>query len=409
MSHVELVFLRVARNVKNASRLKASQFNYTFIAMKKNNLTETINGVASTASTECTNHQQWTKYHSKQGHGFAAEDANALYDKMHGKHVDKVGLDNSKNGADRIVNGVEIQTKYCANATKSVDAAFENGQFRYSGMKLEVPKEQYEEALQIMREGISQGKVPGVTDPNMAEQIIVKGHYTYDEAVRIAKAGNMDSIKFDIKTQAVACTFACGLSFAVSYCTAKSKGMSHTDALKFAARQAAKSGCSTLVTGVAAQQLLRTHVGRNFAAIATKAVKPVVRSAMKTEVGKNVLTKTASVIAGKQVAGVAATNVITKALRTNAVVSTVVFVGTSIPDTLRLCCGKITGREYAENTASNAAGVGGGWAGASAGAAIGSAVFPGIGTAVGGILGGLGGGISASLGVKKVFSLFKQL
>ena len=393
--------------MKNASRLKASQFNYTFIAMKKNNLTETINGVASTASTECANQQQWTKYHSKQGHGFAAEDANALYDKMHGKHVDKVGLDNSKNGADRIVNGVEIQTKYCANATKSVDAAFENGQFRYSGMKLEVPKEQYEEAVQIMRERISQGKVPGVTDPNMAEQIIVKGHYTYDEAVRIAKAGNMDSIKFDIKTQAVACTFACGLSFAVSYCTAKSKGMSHTDALKFAAKQAAKSGCSTLVTGVAAQQLLRTHVGRNFAAIATKAVKPVVRSAMKTEVGKNVLTKTASVIAGKQVAGAAATNVITKALRTNAVVSTVVFVGTSIPDTVRLCCGKITGREYAENTASNAAGVGGGWAGASAGAAIGSAVFPGVGTIVGGIVGGIGGGIGASLGVKKVFSFFK--
>lgn len=375
--------------------------------MKNNKTKSTINGISSTASTECTNQQQWTKYHSKQGHGFAAEDANALYDKMHGKRVDKVGMDNSKNGADRVVNGVEIQTKYCANATKSVDAAFENGQFRYSGMKLEVPKDQYKEAIRIMRERIGQGKVPGATDPNMAEQIIVKGHYTYDEAVRIAKAGNMDSIKFDIKTQAIACTFACGLSFAVSYCTAKSKDMCHADALKFAAKQAAKSGGTTLVTGVAAQQLLRTHVGRNFAAITTKAVKPVVRSAMKTEVGKNVLTKTASVIAGKQVTGVAATNVITKALRTNAVVSTVVFVGTSIPDTVRLCCGKITGREYAENTASNAASVGGGWAGASAGAAIGSAVFPGVGTIVGGIVGGIGGGIGASLGVRKVFSFFK--
>lgn len=375
--------------------------------MKKNNLTETINGVASTASTECTNQQQWTKYHNKQGHGFAAEDANALWDKMHGKRVDKVGLDNSKNGADRIVNDIKIQDKYYQTAKKSVDSAFENGQFRYSGMKLEVPKNQYDEAVRIMRERISQGKVPGVTDPNMAEQIILKGHYTYEEAVRIAKAGNMDSIKFDIKTQAVACTFACGLSFAVSYCTAKSKGMCHTDALKYAAKQTAKSGGTTLITGVAAQQLLRTHVGRNFAAIATKAVKPVVHSAMKTEVGKNVLTKTASVIAGKQVAGVAATNVITKALRTNAVVSTVVFVGTSIPDTVRLCCGKITGREYTENTVSNAAGVGVGWAGASVGAAIGSAVFPGVGTIVGGIVGGIGGGIGASLGVKKVFSLFK--
>ena len=375
--------------------------------MAKDFSSSSVKGVASVANTQCTNDQQWTKYHSKQGHGFAAEDANALWDRMHGKRVDKVGMDNSKNGADRIVNGVEIQTKYCANATKSVDAAFENGQFRYSGMKLEVPKDQYDEAVRIMRERISQGKVPGVTDPNMAEQIVLKGHYTYDEAVRIAKAGNMDSIKFDIKTQAVACTFACGLSFAVTYCSAKAKGMSHTEALKTASVQAAKSGGATMISGVAAQQLLRTQVGRNFAAAATKAVKPVVRAAMNTEVGKQMVTKTASVIAGKQVAGAAAANVVTKALRTNAVVSSVVFVGTTIPDAVKLCRGKISGQEFAENTTSNAAGVGGGWAGASAGAALGSVICPGIGTAIGGIIGGIGGGISASLGVRKVFSWFK--
>ena len=375
--------------------------------MKKGNYAETVNGVASTASTECTNQQQWTKYHSKQGHGFAAEDANALWDKMHGKRVDKVGMDYSKNGADRIVNGVEIQTKYCASATKSVDAAFENGQFRYSGMKLEVPKDQYEEAIRIMRERIVQGKVLGVTDPKMAEQMVIKGHYTYDEAVRIAKAGNLDSIKFDIQTQAVACAFACGLSFSVTYCTAKAKGMSHTEALKVASIQAAKSGGATMISGVAAQQLLRTQVGRNFAAAATKAVRPVVRAAMNTEVGKQMVTKTASVIAGKQVAGAAAANVVTKALRTNAVVSSVVFVGTTIPDAVKLCRGKISGQEFAENTTSNAAGVGGGWAGASAGAALGSVICPGIGTAIGGIIGGIGGGIGASLGVRKVFSWFK--
>lgn len=162
-----------------------------------------------------------------------------------------------------------------------------------------------------------------------------------------------------------------------------------------------------MVTGVAAQQLLRTEVGRNFAAVATKAIKPVVQAAMKSELGKQAVTKTATVIAGKQVAGVAATNVVTKALRTNAVVSTVVFVGTTIPDAVNLCRGKITGAQFAENTTTNAAGVGGGWAGASAGAAVGSMICPGVGTVIGGIVGGLGGGIGASLGVKKVFSWFK--
>ncbi|MCI5647399.1 MAG: hypothetical protein MR299_07055 [Bacteroidales bacterium] len=381
--------------------------NLILMLMAREIRNSSVNGVASVASTQCTNDQQWTKYHSKQGHGFAAEDANTMWERWHGKSVNKVGLDNSLNGADRISDGVQIQTKYCADAGKSLGAAFENGTYRYGGMKIEVPSDQYEEAVRIMRGRISNGEVPGVTDPNMADQIVIKGHYTYDEAVRIAKAGNLDSIKFDIQTQAVACAFACGLSFAVTYCSAKSQGVSHTEALKIASKQAAKSGATTMVTGVAAQQLLRTEVGRNFAAVATKAIKPAVQAAMKSELGKQVVAKTATAIAGKQVAGAAAANVLTKALRTNAVVSTVVFVGTTIPDAVNLCRGKISGAEFAENTTTNAAGVGGGWAGASAGAAVGSMICPGVGTVIGGIVGGIGGGMGASLGVKKVIGWFK--
>lgn len=375
--------------------------------MKKNNLNESVNGVASVASTKCINDTQWAKYHTKGGHGFAAEDANAMVDQLHGKRVDKVGVNNAKNGADRIVNNVEIQTKYCSTASTSIDAAFENGVYRYPGQVIEVPKDQYTDAVRIMRGRISNGQVPGVSDPGMAEQLVVEGHYTYDEAVRIAKAGNIDSIKFDIRTQTVACAFSSGLSFVINYATAKANGASHEEALKLATKQAAKSGFTTMVTGVAAKQLLRTQVGRNFAAVATKAVKPVVQTVMKSETCKSVLTKQASVIAGKQVSGAAATNILTKAARTNAVVSAVVLVGTTIPDAVDLCRGKISGRQFAENTTSNAAGIGGGWAGASVGAAIGTAICPVIGTAIGGIIGGVGGGIGASLGVKKVFSLLK--
>ena len=95
---------------------------------------------------------------------------------------------------------------------------------------------------------------------------------------------------------------------------------------------------------------------------------------MKTQVGREVLTKTASVVAGKQVAGQAAVNVLTKAARTNAVTGAAMFVATSVPDTVKLCRGKISGSDYAENMVSNAAGIGGGWAGASAGAALGTAI-----------------------------------
>lgn len=41
-----------------------------------------------------------------------------------------MGGDNAKDGPDRMVNGVNIQTKYCYDAASSVQAAFENGQCR---------------------------------------------------------------------------------------------------------------------------------------------------------------------------------------------------------------------------------------------------------------------------------------
>lgn len=62
-----------------------------------------------------------------QGHGYAAEQANNLYDILTGKDAKIVGGDNAKDGPDRMVNGVNIQTKYCHDAASSVQAAFESG------------------------------------------------------------------------------------------------------------------------------------------------------------------------------------------------------------------------------------------------------------------------------------------
>ena len=55
------------------------------------NFSESVNGVASVASTKCVNDQQWTRYHARQRRSYAAEDANAMHDILHGKSVDKVG------------------------------------------------------------------------------------------------------------------------------------------------------------------------------------------------------------------------------------------------------------------------------------------------------------------------------
>ncbi len=180
-----------------------------------------LHGAFSTASAHATETKtQWTKYPHKTGHGFSAEDANAIHDELSGKKVDRVGSENIKGGADRISNGTLIQTKYYQSARGSVDSAFSNngnGNYQYEGQVLEVPKDQYSKAVERMQEKIKEGKVPGVSDPDKARELVKEGNMTYLQAKNIAKAGNIDSIKFDIQTQAVVTGISAGLSFVVSF------------------------------------------------------------------------------------------------------------------------------------------------------------------------------------------------
>ena len=88
------------------------------------------------------------RFHASGGTGFAAEQANSLYDNLTLHPAKIVGDNNAKNGADRLVGFTPVQTKYYSTAKASVNAAFENhgsGEYRYVTnhgrvMDLEVPK-----------------------------------------------------------------------------------------------------------------------------------------------------------------------------------------------------------------------------------------------------------------------------
>lgn len=361
-------------------------------------------GTASVLSTSATESTQWRQYHRgnrRTGHGFAAEDANALADRRSGHNVQKTGWDNAPNGPDRIVDGVKIQTKYCQSARASVNSAFDDqtGKYRYSGQQLEVPKDQYAEAVKVMKEKIREGKVDGVTDPAQAQKLVRKGHYTYDQAVKIAKAGNWESLKFDIRNQAGASATAGAISAAVTFASAKHQGATTKEAFKASGIQAGKTAGKTMVTGVATQQFLRTSAGRATTAVLQKSANKAIDAAMRSSIGRKVVEKTAEGVGKRALTGTAARNVLSRTASTNVVTATAAFAISAIPDTIRLCTGKISGKEYGERTACNGAGAVGGTGGAWAGAAIGSCICPGIGTAIGGIVGGIG----ASAGVSKLF------
>ena len=55
-------------------------------------------------------------------------------------------------------------------------------------MKIEVPADQYSQAIEYMKTRISNGQVPGASDPNMAYDIIRKGKLTYNQALNLAKS-----------------------------------------------------------------------------------------------------------------------------------------------------------------------------------------------------------------------------
>ena len=368
----------------------------------KRNLKTTPLGYAGIGSAKNIETTQWTKYHSSQAHGFTAEDFNALCDRLCGHSVDKIGLNNELNGADRIVNGVKVQTKYCRSAYDSVSSAFDtNGNYRYLEMKLEVPRGQGKEAIRIMEEKIKSGKVPGVSDPVFAKDIVIEGKCTYDQAVRIAKAGNIDSIKFDVMNQMVTCTYVVGLSFIIGYVFTRIVGGSKEDAIRTAVSQAVKNGVTTMTVSVAIEQFLRTQAGRNAAASLTNVAKKGVDVFYGTSMGKPIIEKMMTSILGKATAESAARNACIKLARTNIITTTGITIATIAPDIVKGCTGKKSWKQVSKNSLVNFAGIGLGSAGWWAGAAAGTAIFPGVGTIIGGLAGALGGGFVGSIGTKK--------
>lgn len=321
---------------------------------------------------------QIAKYGGESGHGFAAEDANHINDTLRLKHAVKVGADNVRNGPDRLVNGTYIQTKYCKTAYKTVDAAFDlnTGLYRYDGQVLEVPKDQYEQALVLMGNRIARRQVPGYSNSADAAKLVRRGAYTYRQARNIARAGNLDSLLFDAKSQTVTCLWVAGISFAISFARSKWSGRSNKEAAGEALKSAGVAGGTTVVAGVAAAQLIRVAQGERVAAILTKT--PLLRLSGSSRMSP--------------------------LFRTNTVTTSIAFGVQTSPDVYRAALDhSISWKQLTKNVSVNGAGIVSGavgWkVGAVTGAAIGTAIpIPFVGTASGTLVGGLAGALGLGMG-----------
>ncbi len=194
------------------------------------------------------------KFSYSQGHGFAAERGNNLADILKGEDASVVGDNNLKNGEDRIIKNTDgtitfIQDKYYKDVSQGINACFENGKFRYvdaneNAMQIEVPSDQYEEAVEIMRGKIEAGNLEnvGITDPDEAETLVRKGNLTYQQAKNLAKAGTIESLKYDATNGIISAGYAIGISAVINYAVCRLNGYSNKEALETAAIQGLKTG-----------------------------------------------------------------------------------------------------------------------------------------------------------------------
>ena len=344
----------------------------------------------STQLESAAHNDRLTRFNARQGAGYAAEQGNNLIDTLHGRKVEPVGDNLAKNGADRSVNGQLIQTKYYQTAQQSVNSAFgKDGQYKYldngKPMQLEVPSEQYEKAIEIMRKKIAEGKVPGTTDPNDAEKLVRKGNITYRQSVQLAKAGTIESLTFDAVHGAVIAANTFGIATTITFAKAMWDGEEPHKAMDMAMYNGFKMGGIAFGTSVLSAQLTRTGLNKMLLGPSIDVVKLLpskVRHAMV-----NAMREGASIYGG------AATQNLAKLLRSNVIASGAFILVMSAGDICDAFRGRISAKQLFKNIMTVVGGVGGATIGGIVGATVGSFFgVPTIGYYVGSVVGGTVGG-----------------
>lgn len=282
------------------------------------------------------------RFNGRQGHGYAAEQGNNLYDTINGRNAEILGDDNAKNGPDRIVDGQLIQTKYCQNANASVNSGFKNGKYRYldnngNPMQLEVPADQYDEAIRIMEEKIRKGQVPGCKNPKDASKIIRKGNITLKQAINIAKAGTVESIVFDAAHGVVIGLSAAGISSTIILARALWNGEDLDTALDIAMYSGIQAGGIAFVTSVVSSQITKTGVSNLLNKPSNEIVK-----LLPSTVRKQLL---AAIRDGAPIYGAAASKNLAKLLRVNFITQVVTVLVLSSNDIFHYAQGKISGKQ----------------------------------------------------------------
>jgi len=353
---------------------------------------EDIPGVTSAQLDMGAHNDKLTRFNNPQGgNGYAAEYAhNFIDEKIYGRNVSPEGDNFAKNGADRIVDGQLIQTKYYQTANDSVQSAFKNGKYKYidangNPMQLEVPPEQYEKAVDLMQDRIRKGQVPGVTDPKDAEKIVREGIITYKQSVQIAKAGTIESLTFDAAHGVVIAANTLGITATITFAKALWDGEEPCKAMDMAMYNGLKMGGVSFCTSVLSAQIMRSKLNGMLLGHSQHIVKLLpsnVRKAMLKAMRGGAISH-----------GGNATKDLAKLLNSNIIAGGAFILVMSAGDICDAFRGRISAKQLFKNIMTIAGGTGGAFIGGIIGATVGATLgVPTIGYYVGSAVGGVAGG-----------------
>lgn len=343
---------------------------------------------------------------SNTGHGVAAENANTRIDKLLGKQAKVVGSDNAKDGADRLVNGIEIQSKYCSTAKQSINSAFAQdgqGQYRYvdtngKTMQLEVPRNQYEDAVAEMRRKFHEGKLPpDIKTEADAEKIVRKGHLTYKQAQNICKFGTIESIAYDAYTGVIVGSAAGGLSFVLTTALTYYKTGDLKKSLQASISTSLQTGGKAFAVYVLTAQLQRTEFVKAFIHKSAMDINFGAHGKFVERIGHR-LDKMSGAKSGSF------TKNANVAVKGAVITAAATFAVTSAWEVGKFCSGKMSGMQCFKNIIVSGGGIATGTVGALIGGAL-LAPIPGgvfLGGLIGGAIGGMLGSSAAKAGMDKV-------
>lgn len=357
------------------------------------------------------------------GHGPAAEYANNTIDRFRGINAQHLGADNAPNGADRMIISRSgevtlLQSKYCETPSRIIYEGFLDPQHSYSkDMIIEVPRDKYDGCVKTLADRIREGKLKdkGLYAENeqeareLAIKHLKKGNITYQQALNVATAGTVDSIKIDAM-QGIMCSSVSGsITALITFATCKWHGVDTKDAALMSLKVGAKTIGKATAIYVVTMQLSRKNVINVFSSAAKSDASHTVKMGGNFfATADNPIFKVSDNLAKKITKSSFAKSGLGKAMKLDTMRSGELaqkMMGSSVtvaitfgPDICRALVGRISFKQLLKNSIVAGAGLAGGVA---AGAAAGSVV-----PVVGNVIGAMVGGAVAGAAAKKVTDRF---